>query len=176
MVAPSERLFFALWPTPEVVAAIQQLQAQLPPNLTGRAMPVETWHITLAFLGQWPVAQRPALLTAAESLSMPEFSLTLDQFGHWAKPRIFWLGLSEAPAPLFELVQQLNTCLQPLGYQPESRPYCPHVTLRRDVSRIELQSLPRVTPIDWPVSSFCLVRSMASGERTRYEVVWRFEG
>lgn len=168
----TERLFFALWPALEMQTAMYNLGRQLSSDVTGRSTQLDNLHITLAFVGNVPLATKQCLQQAATTINLSPFMLSLDKVGHWVKPGIVWLGASQLPEALLKLVTQLNSQLQPCGYQPDVRPYQAHVTLFRKAST--LRKLPVITPLVWSVNDFCLVRSTAYQKGVHYEVIARW--
>src|SRR5207247_613254 len=46
-------------------------------------------------------------------------------------PRVLWLGVTEGAEATTALQRQVTDRLEPLGVQPERRPYSPHLTLAR---------------------------------------------
>ncbi len=133
----------------------------------------DTLHLTLAFLGDVPLASMPGLTAAASSLDPgPAFTLTLDELGYWRHNQIVWAGVRHPPAALTHLAGDLYERLRAEGFRLESRPFRPHLTLlRKVVSAPELPSLPALT---WPVDGFSLVASELSHEGARYHVLGRW--
>ena len=170
----TERLFFALWPTESVRLDLNQLSQLVnqTPGMVGKIVSPVNWHITLAFLGNINVATKPCLEQAATTIKVQRFNLSLDQLGYWPKKHILWLGTSQMPATLAQLVTQLTTALSSCGYQPENRPFHAHITLMRKVNRIK--NLPNITPITWSVEDFCLVRSTLATGGAHYEIIARW--
>jgi 2'-5' RNA ligase len=170
----TERLFFALWPTESVRLDLDQLSQVVnqTPGMVGKIILPVNWHITLAFLGNINVVTKPCLEQAAATIKSQRFNLFLDQLGYWPKKHILWLGTTQMPATLAQLVTQLTTALSSCGYQPENRPFHAHITLMRKVNRIK--SLPSITPITWSVEDFCLVRSTLITNGAHYEIIARW--
>ena len=170
--ADRERLFFALWPDPPVRERLETLAREVV-GRNGRRTAAEKLHLTLAFLGARTAGERDCMAAAAAQVGAAPFTLRLDRVGHWRRPRILWAGASVTPAGLMELVSGLNAHLVPCGYQPESRPFQAHLTLARKATRPV--PLAPVEPIEWPVHSFCLVRSVTASTGSRYEILhtWR---
>ena len=71
-----------------------------------------------------------------------------------------------------ELVDALGERLAAVGYPREDRPYRPHVTLAREVRRLDERLLPRAFP--WESADFVLVESLSVAEPPRYKVVARW--
>ncbi len=71
------------------------------------------------------------------------------------------------PEPLAALVRSLRSALSARGFDPEQRPFRPHLTLARKVR------LPppagSVAPQRWAAHEFSLVESITGPEGSRYE-------
>ena len=152
----SRRLFFALWPEGEVRDALRAWQKGC---LSGNVRPThrDDLHLTVHFLGQVDAGRIDRLLALADQVHVPRFDLVLDRLGHFARPRVLWAGPATVPAELRNLHADLASGLRDCGFEPESRPYRPHVTLARKVrERPEVADLPA---IHWTVGHWALVES-----------------
>ena len=154
----TQRLFFALWPEPELQQRLAQAAAALLPRDTGRRVRAESLHCTLVFLGAVDAAQRLCLEDAASLVRSEPFALTLDYLGYFRRPQVAWLGCAETPAALQTLVTGLGYGAEACGFPPERRPYAVHLTvarkLRRDPGRAPF------LPIVWQVNRFALMESV----------------
>ena len=97
------RLFFALWPDP----AVREQLAKQQQHISGRRVPADNLHLTLAFLGVQPRSLLPSLEAALDTLALPALQLTIDRLGYFSKPRIAWAGPSTPPAALMSMQQGL---------------------------------------------------------------------
>ncbi|RHW40794.1 RNA 2',3'-cyclic phosphodiesterase [Neobacillus notoginsengisoli] len=93
-------------------------------------------HITLAFLGAAPEDKRDLASTLVEEAvdgyeSFPMEITGLGTFGRKAEPRVFWAGLS-ASEELKKLRDLVFHACEGAGFQLETRPFAPHVTLARN--------------------------------------------
>lgn len=167
-MAERQRLFFALWPDPAVRGRLAAIQQGLSLR-RGRLTHVEDLHATLVFLGALTPGQQACAEAAAAQVPCEPFDLVVDRTGFWPRPRIAWCGSDDAPAPLLELVRDLQRRLVACGVEPESRPYRLHVTLARD-ARAPRTGLLDV-PVPWRCESFALVASQPAGETPRYRVL-----
>ncbi len=167
-----QRLFFALWPNDDLRQTINQLSQPITQNIQGKITPPENWHITLAFLGHIDMPTKQCMQQCAAKLQGSRFSLSLDQFGYWSKPGLLWLGPTQTPDALRDLVTNLTTNLQNCGYKPETPPFQAHLTLMRKA--VLAKTLPPVTPITWSVEDFCLVHSITESSGARYQVIERW--
>lgn len=141
--AATRRLFLALDLPPSLARDIGELGARtqplLPPRVRGgaaRMIPVESMHVTVRFLGNVEVSRIEALKSvvrdvAARHAPMIIASATLTGFPQPSRAHVFVLELDDAARALIRLADDLGTRLAPLGFEPESRPYRPHVTLAR---------------------------------------------
>ncbi len=167
-----QRLFLALWPSTPLRERLLGAQRQVRGLCAGRAMQSENLHLTLHFLGGCTLAQRACIeaLAAQVAPAVAPFTLVLDHFGHWPRPRIAYVGPSVLPEPLTALVTRLGEGLPACGLTPEARPYRPHVTLARKAGA---PGGPWPTPpsLHWRVERFVLVHSRGVDHRVDYAVV-----
>jgi 2'-5' RNA ligase len=172
------RLFFALWPDDDTRAAIDKAGRAAVRHAGGRPVPVQHYHVTLAFLGQLPAGSLDAIVTAgriaADAAVNAPLDLRLDRFGYWPKPRVLWMGPSECPRSVASLATRLWDALSDLEITREVRPLQPHVTLCRKVQRAPELKPPRA--VDWRAAGFVLVESVTAPRGAEYTVVARFPG
>ena len=168
------RVFFALWPSEAVAGALATIAAALAKQAGGRPTRRETIHMTLAFLGDVPVARLPGLLRVAEAVHAAAFELTLDRFGVWQHNRLLWAGCDSMPA-LVGLASSLKTRLVEADFAvaDAKRPFAPHVTLVRKLTRLDA-ALPVANALNFHCGEFVLVRSRLSDNGSAYEVLARF--
>lgn len=152
----SRRLFFALWPSPQIRAGIVRRREAIE-GLSRRRVPDHNLHLTLLFLGDQPADRVPEITVAARRLHAPGFELVLDRLGWFARARVAWLG-GQAPAAGNALVADLTAGIEVLDLEFDRRPWAPHVTLFRKVSG--RPELPEIEPLAWPVCRFVLIESV----------------
>ena len=170
MSPTTHRLFFALWPEPRVVAALEAARATLAPGPLARKVPGDSLHITLAFLGEVEAAAVAPLIALARDLPVPAFTLRLDRIECWRRGGIVFAG-SSAPCPALDVVVAgLRDALSKMGVNLDARPFVPHVTLFRD-GRVAAQ--PLAAPIEWAVQGVRLVESVPG---RGYVALWGAEG
>ena len=164
------RLFFALWPEADLVSRISGALADPLKGCKGRKIAPQNLHITLAFIGSVDADGLRCMQQVASQLCEEPFALSLDHLGYWPRPKIIWLAPSKIPEPLIHLQASLSQSLAAnCGYQPETRPYHPHFSLVR-----KAQSGPdevEISPIDWQVKTFSLIRSHTRSQGVEYEVL-----
>ncbi|GHA70441.1 RNA 2',3'-cyclic phosphodiesterase [Cognatilysobacter bugurensis] len=151
------RLFFALWPDAAVRTRIDAATESLAAAPGARRVRAERLHLTLHFLGDVPDGACNGVRDAGAAVAADRFDLVLDRAGGFARARVAWLGCSHTPAALIDLHAQLGAALRERGFAVESRPFAPHVTVRRDVRRPTADA--SIEPIDWPVDAFVLIES-----------------
>jgi 2'-5' RNA ligase len=163
-------LFFALWPEPETAQAIWQATRSLVPKGVGRRLVPAHIHLTLAFLGSLNEAQERCVRQVADRVPGAPFTLELDQAGHFPRPQVVWLGTRQMPTALQGLQSKLvSQLIQSCDYEPEARPFVPHITLWRKVRRVSLPET--IAAIPWPVSHFVLARSRTLPSGAEYSIV-----
>jgi RNA 2',3'-cyclic 3'-phosphodiesterase len=129
-----------------------------------RAIPAESLHITLAFLGHLPEApDLPQPTTEAPGLSLDE-PLWLPK----RRPGVLAVGLKDHARALNEIIEEL-------GFPREKRPYRPHVTVARVPRGVRppRATPPAPEPITFTVPSITLYRSHTSPKGARYEPLVR---
>jgi 2'-5' RNA ligase len=174
--ADTARLFFALWPAPEVQRALGDVANRAQRECGGRAVPARNIHLTLVFLGDLPRDRATVLETLASAVNGPRFALSVDRLEYWRHNRILWAGMEVCPEALQTLVARLQNSLIGAGFRCDRRPYVPHVTLLRNARRAPADS--RCPPIAWPANGFELVESAARGRGREYQVLhsWPLSG
>jgi RNA 2',3'-cyclic 3'-phosphodiesterase len=166
------RVFFALWPPPEVARQLSTAADSFAQCAGGRPTREATVHLTLAFIGDVPLERLAGLEHAARNVRAECFDLTLDRFGLWQHNRIFWAGCSIVPPALVELASALSTALQAAGFEVADahRNFTPHVTLVRKVKALAAP-LPPDQALPWPCTKFVLVRSDLSASGASYQTL-----
>lgn len=165
------RYFFALWPDAQVRDRLAR-EAGLT-EVRGRFHHPVDLHMTLVFLGQVSGARLHCVEATADAIDGASFSLQISGIDYWRRPRILWAGPRQTPAPLGQLVFDLQNGLKACGFEPERRRYQPHVTLARKAGPADARAIEPV--IDWSVREFVLAASGggAPGE-PRYRVLRRW--
>lgn len=108
-----------------------------------RPSPAENLHLTLHFLGSIPAAP---VIEQLERIEAAAFSVVIDGLGRFDQPdgsTVIWARVE----PNFELSDLHRTAaeaLTPVGYQPEERPYVPHITLASCASSANAPEIDRL--------------------------------
>ncbi|MBW5486228.1 RNA 2',3'-cyclic phosphodiesterase [Streptomyces bambusae] len=161
------RVFVALAPPDdakeELARALQPAYDAYPRMRWNR---IEDWHITLAFLGELPVAAaallRPPL--AALAAAHRPLQLALRGGGHFDE-RVLWSGIDGDVEGLHLLATEVRAVVEECGIAYEGRPLRPHLTLARsrrdDPSSVVAAAagLASFTGRHWPAKRLHLVGS-----------------
>ncbi len=151
------RAFFALNPHPEVRESLAALGRDIARKSRGRAVPPDNAHLTLAFIGDVDKAALPVLQSVGDRMPKTGFVVNFDSLGAWRASGVAWIAPVTLPPPLLKLHSMLADGLLAAGFELETRPFRPHVTLARRC----LQPLPRsrCEPIVWRADRLFLVGS-----------------
>lgn len=93
-------------------------------------------HLTLAFLGELSDERLQEAIQATESAAQQcaPFAYQLARlgiFGTPGRPRVIWMGIEEPSGALSTLHSVLNRELAQRQFEPDTRPFSPHLTLAR---------------------------------------------
>ncbi|KAB8062844.1 MULTISPECIES: RNA 2',3'-cyclic phosphodiesterase [Janthinobacterium] len=151
------RLFYALWPDDATRAALAAWQTQL----QGQPVRPEKLHLTLAFLGQRPASDLPALLAILAQMPARAMPLLFDHASHFTKLALAWAALAQPSPALLDL---RAACMRALAQQAlaprfEHDRFTPHVTLARQAPPPASQDF---APIAWQARELVLVESLKS--------------
>lgn len=172
------RLFFALWPNPEVRAQLVLQRDLAAREYRGRPMRADTLHMTLVFLGQTPDIRLLEVVGCADRIRAKSFTLNIDARGHFPAAKVAWLGCTDAPAALHDLQNALRLALErgQLIQRDSDATYQPHITVARDC--ITWPSPTRMPAIGWRVKDFALVDATHTSDGPAYSVLrrWPLDG
>jgi 2'-5' RNA ligase len=133
----------------EALAELQgNLKAQVPPKAVRWTRP-ESIHLTLQFLGDVAPDKVEAIAEALREVGAGQAPFTfqlkeLGVFPNAGRPRVMWVGVAEPSGALVALQKGVTQALEPLGFEPEKRPYSPHLTIGRADRRAGRQDLAEV--------------------------------
>jgi 2'-5' RNA ligase len=179
--APTDRLFFALFPDPATaarLAALAQDQAARH-GLSGLPLPRERLHVTLFHLGDWsgvPPDVVDAACRAAAKLHATPFEVRLDEVAsfanHGEKPFVLKAHGGNQALRSFraELARQLRR--QGLA-RAAGESFEPHVTLLYDRRLVPAEPLP---PVAWQAGEWVLVHSLLGQSRHLRLGTWPMHG
>lgn len=175
------RSFIAISLPAAVQDALGAVSQELAPRVPGRAVTwvrPESMHLSLRFLGDTPLDRLDALFTMLESVGAlhQPFTLQLSQLGVFPnerRPRVIWVGLGGDVDAAAALQRDLDAALVPLGWQPEGKPFSPHLTLgrvKRDHDQIWLPWGRSVVPASFDVGEIHLIESQLRPQGSLYIV------
>ena len=169
--------------THEFIATLaQSLQATLPGV---RFVGSETWHLTLAFLGELNEAAVTAAQVAAQAAASQAHPFVvhatgIGTFGKPGAPRVIWVGLGGELAALTHLREQVMLALAQQTLHHDNY-FSPHITLARlkkplsDAEAAALQTAKADTRVGpaMPVTHISVMRSDLSPTGARYTCMLR---
>jgi 2'-5' RNA ligase len=167
------RLFIAVWPPPEVIAAIEALPRPAQDGL--RWTTPDQWHVTLRFFGSVEAWQ--PVVEALDGTHLPpglvaKAGPSLGRFGG----RVLHIPV----AGLEPLAAVVTAATAGIGMPPEPRPFHGHLTLARSSGRgrprptVDLRPLAAVPfAATWPVEELTVVESVTGRGGARYSTVAR---
>ena len=150
-----------------------------------RLVAPDALHLTLAFLGKRPAADVATLgpeLARALGRSPPPRAIRVTE-PLWLAPRrphVLTVAIADDSGRLAELRDAVvRACTRAVGWEPEARPFRPHVTVAR-VRRNEhvrprgLPDLPLAAGAPWRTGAgVVLLRSTPSPEGAQYDALWQ---
>lgn len=152
------RLFFALWPDDRQRDRLRNVISPVAKLIEGDAVYRGNWHVTVAFLGEFPAERVSSLIEASRAVRVEPFRLRFDRAEYWPRPRVGVLSAQTVPAELERLVAGLKVVLEDAGVESEDRTFRPHITIARRARPFETQRLAQPADVEW--SDFELVESI----------------
>ena len=131
------RSFLAIELPKPILKKIEEVQGDLrSTHADVRWVSPEKIHLTLKFFGN---IEEPRIDPIFKSIEEPvrnilPFSVRvrgLGAFPSMKNPRVIWMGLVEGKEMLTSLQEQIEAHLEKIGFEPEDRPFQPHLTLGR---------------------------------------------
>ena len=170
---PAVRVFFALVPPPPLQRALAEVGRDVARRARGRPVPPDEIHLTLAFIGAWPVSRLSRLVEIGAACIGDAMHVTLDTLGGFRRAGVAWVGVGTPPTALIELGCRLNAELSAAGVAVDARAFHPHLTLARKC-RGPFPHEP-AGPYEWDVDAIALMRSDTHADGARYVELARFE-
>ncbi len=145
-------------------------------------------HVTLKFLGEVPLKKLPAVKLAVQEAVVGhapfelEFS-NIGTFGGREGLRIMWVGVAGDVLRLEALVRSMNAALAVVGFEPERRPFRPHLTLGRVKDEIATRRRAEievavgrmaVPPSGWRTSQVSIMSSRLGPAGATYDILASF--
>ena len=165
------RLFIAAELPDSMVEALAETSAQLRGCVRGRYVSPDSFHITLAFLGDVESGRIAPLTNALENgcTEHRPFEVALGDFGSFGRrpAATLWQGFRDA-GNLGELAQSVRESLQEAGFDFDAKPFRPHITLMR-AADLKSGTLPMPHITRGTIQRVTLFKSDLSGARPVYE-------
>lgn len=174
------RSFIALDLPTELADDTAALARALSAAMEGRFLPRDTYHLTLAFLGDIDDAEAARAMDALDEAvdkqrgSEASILLSSDGLGKFGRPQdaTLWLGIAKTPA-LEALAANLRDALRARDLPCDDKAFLPHITLGRRV-RIPKGSLPALAfPLPAEAPSVTFYKSILSREGATYKPLYR---
>ncbi len=125
------RAFLSLTPDAETAMTISQWSALCWPMIE-RLVPVQNYHITIAFLGEIDGAVQQSIVEDIENRNLGgAFALALNRVGYWPDARVLWLGSDKACEAANKLAQTCKQIANRSGVRVSGKKFEPHITLAR---------------------------------------------
>jgi RNA 2',3'-cyclic 3'-phosphodiesterase len=145
------RLFCALRLPDDAI--VRLVDWQLGELRSGRLVPPENLHVTLAFLGSRPAGELTAIAGALRAAAAEADGVRLAVSGYRETRSVGMLTLDDEGGRAAALAGRLHGALEELGvYRREARPWLPHLTVLRFRERPRLSptlpDLGKVSPSD----------------------------
>lgn len=162
------RLFLGILPD---AANAHKLTALLPLiPAPAKAVAAANLHLTLLFLGQSTAVQAQQLTQTLSRLSLPEFSVLLNEGLVWPAPAVLCLAGAVTDPALAELYVQLLQAAAASGFAPPQHDLKPHITLAR-----HCKILPDLPPlqIQLQATTVLLFHSESTPNGVLYRPLWQ---
>ncbi len=172
------RAFLAIPVPDQVQGALRILQFLLP---LPAAVPPETFHLTLVFLGDLTDGTLQAVHEEMDRLRLPAFGIELAGAGVFGgpRPRAAWAGVRASPA-LAHLQMKVETAARRGGAVIPARKFVPHVTLGRFAPPLPEEAIRLERAVagnagfhagPFPVRHFTLFASHSGAKGLRYDIL-----
>jgi 2'-5' RNA ligase len=175
------RLFIAIPISVEIeqnlIATVQQLRRH---GEELRWQSPESWHITLQFLGSSTQQQYDCLVNELNGIHLRPVPISIMGLGSFERAGALFVEVQHTPE-LLELQRTVLAATAPCGFEAESRPYSPHITLARrrgrsDRLRLEpIYTNRQLKPQIFTATEFLLYESHLGPGGSWYEVRERFK-
>ena len=113
-----------------------------------RWVAIQNIHLTLKFLGNVPPENTSVLkeILEREALSSSPFEIYMTSFGafpNFQRPRVLVIKV-QAPAELDALQHRIDSATAKAGYESESKPFSPHLTIGRVRDHIPASEISKI--------------------------------
>jgi 2'-5' RNA ligase len=91
-------------------------------------------HVTMRFLGDISPTSVDAIYEEMKKIAFQPFNIELKGLGAFPTlkyARVVWVGIQKGAQELKSVFDQLEPCLQTLGFRPDPKGFNPHLTIAR---------------------------------------------
>lgn len=145
----------------------------------------ENLHLTIKFLGEVKEKDLGALIKCMEPIlsDFSAFDLALEHTGFFPSfknPKVIWIGSDGGADNLLDIFQELEHCLENIGFDRDSRMFSPHLTIGR-VKRYNSKNstgsnfdgdIPEFDPVKFNVNGIVLIKSTLTPQGPIYEKLY----
>jgi len=144
-------------------------------------------HVTLKFLGETDEGLMPSIEEKLKTVADEHRPFTMKVNGAGAfpdvkRPRVVWAGVREGREKLAELAKAVENVLEPLGFEPERRPFRGHVTVARVKNPAAAKAVGEIVATNegrdfgsFEITGFSLVKSELKPNGAVYSDVREFD-
>jgi 2'-5' RNA ligase len=182
------RLFIAVPLPDKIIESVSEIQNSLKKSSETLVKWVNTRsiHITLKFLGEIEENRVAVINQSLSKIEVPfqSIDLSLNNIGFFPnpkRPRVIWVGLKGDTENTAIIADKIDKALIKEGFEPENRPFKPHLTLGRFKDNYRLDSLLSKVEEISPASSdvftsteFHLYQSVLKPSGAEYKVLNSF--
>lgn len=165
------RLFIAAELPENLLDALAETSARLRGAVKGRYVAPDSFHVTLAFLGEVPASRVDDAAGALDAgcRGFEAFEVALGELGSFGKKSTatLWQGFAE-PGELRALANSVRNELRSAGFDFDEKSFKAHITLMRKAD-LTSGELPMPATARGTVERVTLFRSDLSGTRPVYE-------
>ena len=167
------RLFIAVELPRGLHEALAETSSLLRGCVRGRYVAPDSFHVTLAFLGE---VESYRVVDASNALDegcrgFPSFPLALGELGRFGRvsSATLWQGFRRHEV-LDKLAQSVRASLDSAGFDFDAKSFLPHVTLMRSAD-LGSGTLPMPVLSEGVIDTVSLFKSDLSGNRPQYEAL-----
>jgi 2'-5' RNA ligase len=171
----SVRCFIVIGLPQATIDTLEAVSCELSSRVEGvRWVKPQNIHLTLRFLGDVEENRLNAIRGVIDNVSSEHGTLhfDLDEIGAFpnsGKARVIWVGLSGDLLGLNALQRDISDAMETCGFEPEPRPFRPHLTLGRARDPIVLPAIDEmVSSAPFEGTRLRLIRSELGQGGARY--------
>lgn len=124
------RVFLTVVPDVQTALAINRWCELCWPS-SGRKIPVQNYHLTLAFLGDADEGALQKLSEIFDNFNHSALTIQLNKVGYWSHTDVLYLGSDFVDSSLQSLHEKCRQAANRIGARGSAKRYEPHITLAR---------------------------------------------